>query len=263
MRLAGWPNLLGRAIFEAERVCATLAALFPSRHLCVFETLATPGRAQPPSYLKEFSSPGDPLVPDAGKHAAHGTRKCFDGRVCVCVCVCEGASSIPRGGFLSGRYRQTLWHQGSAVGRSSFSLNRPGPSPHSRLGPRDVSISPTWSHAMSGCTRQKSTSALGKGIERLDADRPCRDEHDVPLGGRRGLSRPVSGRFILAIPSSGSQCCRRDNPWCYSRRDSRRRGGWAGTGGWDDGIRCGGPSVASQGASSHNLAISKSGQIGP
>lgn len=31
-------NLLGRAIFEAERACATLGALFPSRQLCVLET---------------------------------------------------------------------------------------------------------------------------------------------------------------------------------------------------------------------------------
>lgn len=42
---------------------------------------------------------------------------------------------------------------------------------------------------MSGCTRQKSTSALGKDIERLDADRPCRDEHDVPLGGQEGAKQ--------------------------------------------------------------------------
>lgn len=46
-----------------SEACATLAALFPSRQLYVFETLATPGRAQPPSYLKAFSSPRTPMAP--------------------------------------------------------------------------------------------------------------------------------------------------------------------------------------------------------
>lgn len=36
---------------------------------------------------------------------------------------------------------------------------------------------------MSGCTRRKSTSVLGKGIEGLDADRPPQDEPEVPGGG--------------------------------------------------------------------------------
>lgn len=52
---------------------------------------------------------------------------------------------------------------------------------------------------MSGRTRRKATSVLGKNVEKLDADRPARDEHDPT----RGPSRPVRGRFILAIPSSG------------------------------------------------------------
>lgn len=57
-------NLLGRAIFEAERsVCDVGGAIPPSRRLYVFETLATPGRAQPPSYLKAFSSPRTPRAP--------------------------------------------------------------------------------------------------------------------------------------------------------------------------------------------------------
>jgi hypothetical protein len=38
---------------------------------------------------------------------------------------------------------------------------------------------------MSGCTRQKATSVPGKNIEKLDADRPCRDEHDLPWGAKQ------------------------------------------------------------------------------
>lgn len=52
---------------------------------------------------------------------------------------------------------------------------------------------------MSGCTRRKLTSALGKGraFERLDADRLCRDETSMICLGV-GQAGPVSGRFILA-----------------------------------------------------------------
>lgn len=110
---------------------------------------------------------------------------------------------------------------------------------------------------MSGCTRRKATSVLGKGIEKLDADRPSRDEHDLPWGAKQ------AGEWEVHFSNSliGSQCCRRDNPWCYSRRDERERGkGWAGTGGHGT-MESG--AVASQGPSSLNLAISKSGQIGP
>lgn len=121
-------NLLGRAIFEAERACATLAALFPSRNLYMFETLAVSGRAQPPSYLKAFSSPGTPCS-KLGEHTTIESAHVSMASILLCV------SSLRhlRGLFLSGtaqvprKYQQAdLWHQGSVVGRSSFSLNRPG-----------------------------------------------------------------------------------------------------------------------------------------
>lgn len=50
---------------------------------------------------------------------------------------------------------------------------------------------------MSGRTRRKATSVLGKDVEKLDADRPPQDQPDLP----GGPSRPVSGRVISVIPS--------------------------------------------------------------
>lgn len=106
-----------------SEACTTLAALFPSRRLYVFETLATPGRGSATILFESILISANTHGSKVGGHPATERPGGFCGKHFT---VCERFYH-PRGLFLSGtahvpgRYQEAgLWHQASVVGRQAL-----------------------------------------------------------------------------------------------------------------------------------------------
>jgi hypothetical protein len=166
--------LLERAIFEAERVCDTGGAI-PVAPLVRARDMSNAWSSSATLLFGSVLISGDPLI-QMSKHPDI-ERVCVSMAsvlVCLSLFLCvwgegEGAGGCEqsrqlRSLFLSGSLHADLWHQASVVGRSCFSLSRPGPSPHSRLGPRDVSVqshTESWDERMVAHDKIRQASRQG------------------------------------------------------------------------------------------------------